>query len=126
MSKVTQLKTAADDAEVASLLPVPTGYHILMAIPEVDDETKGGIIKPDMFKDIEQNSSVIGVVLAVGDQCYSDKERFPTGAWCEEGDFILVGAYKGTRFKIMGKEFRIINDDTPLAVVADPRGYSRA
>jgi len=26
----------------------------------------------------------------------------------------------------MGKEFRLINDDTVEAVVEDPRGYSRA
>ena len=62
----------------------------------------------------------------MGDQCYNDAERFGTEPWCETGDFVLIGAYKGVRFHIHGKEFRIINDDTVQAVVDDPRGYTRA
>jgi co-chaperonin GroES (HSP10) len=62
----------------------------------------------------------------MGDLCYKEEAKFPTGAWCKEGDFVLTRAYAGTRFKIHGREFRIINDDTVEGVVADPRGYSRA
>ena len=65
-------------------------------------------------------------VLKQGDLCYKDENKFPTGAWCKEGDFVLVRAYAGTRFKIHGREFRMINDDTVLGVVQDPRGYERA
>jgi len=61
----------------------------------------------------------------MGQDCYRDKERFPDGAWCKKGDFIIMRAYSGTRFKIHGKEFRIINDDTVEAVVDDPRGITR-
>ena len=65
-------------------------------------------------------------VMQLGDLAYQDEARFPTGAWCKEGDFVITRAYAGTRIKIHGKEFRIINDDTVEAVVDDPRGYERA
>ena len=112
--------------EKARQLPTPKGWRILIAIPEVEERTAGGIIKADTTKQIEQTSTVIGLVLAMGDQCYNDEDRFGPEPWCKEGDFVLIGAYKGVRFNIHGKEFRIINDDTVQAVVDDPRGYSRA
>ena len=65
-------------------------------------------------------------VLRMGASAYKDPERFPTGPWCKEGDFILVRTYTGTRFKIFGKEFRVINDDQVEFVVQDPRGITRA
>jgi len=39
---------------------------------------------------------------------------------------VIFRSYSGTRFKVGGKEFRLINDDTVEAVVDDPRGYTRA
>jgi len=107
-------------------LPKPVGWQILIAMPEVEERTEGGIIKADVTKDIESTSTVIGLILAMGDQCYSDEERFGQTPWCKEGDFVLIGAYKGVRFKIFDKEFRLINDDTVKAIVDDPRGYTRA
>ena len=65
-------------------------------------------------------------VLKVGPDAYADEKRFPTGPWCKEGDFILVRPHAGSRLKIHGREFRIINDDAVEAVVEDPRGISRA
>ena len=112
--------------EAAPQLPKPKGWRILIAIPEVEEVTSGGIIKADSTKQIEQTSTVVGLVLAMGGQCYNDAERFGAEPWCETGDFVLIGAYKGVRFHIHGKEFRIINDDTVQAVVDDPRGYTRA
>lgn len=114
------------EEEKARQLPEPKGWRILIAIPEVEEKTAGGIIKADVTKQVEQTSTVIGLVLAMGDQCYNDEARFGSAPWCKEGDFVLIGAYKGVRFNIHGKEFRIINDDTVQAVVDDPRGYSRA
>ena len=117
---------AAPKPEAAQQLPKPKGWRILIAIPEVEEVTSGGIIKADSTKQIEQTSTVVGLVLAMGGQCYNDAERFGTEPWCKTGDFVLIGAYKGVRFHIHGKEFRIINDDTVQAVVDDPRGYTRA
>jgi co-chaperonin GroES (HSP10) len=107
-------------------LPEPKGYRILCAIPEAEETYKGGIVKAAAVRTIEEHSTVVLFVLKVGDLAYKDETRFPTGPWCKEGDFILTRAYAGTRFKIHGREFRIINDDTVEGVVMDPRGYSRA
>jgi len=114
------------NAEKASQLPVPKGYRILCAIPDSEATYAGGILKSDNTKRTEENGSVILFVIKLGDLCYKDERKFPTGAWCIEGDFILTRAYAGTRFKIHGREFRLINDDTVEGVVSDPRGYTRA
>ena len=107
-------------------LPDVKGYRILCAVPQVDDVYKSGILKSDKTKNIEEHSTVVLFVMTLGDTAYKDEERFPTGPWCKEGDFVITRAYSGTRIKIFGNEFRIINDDTVEAVVDDPRGYERA
>ena len=107
-------------------LPEPKGYRLLIALPEIDEKTQGGVIMPDGLVKDESTASIIGFVLKIGPDAYSDKERFPNGAWCKEGDFVIFRSYSGTRFKVAGKEFRLINDDTVEGVVDDPRGYSRA
>ena len=107
-------------------LPEPTGYRLLIALPEIDEKTQGGVIMPDGLVKDESTASIIGFVIKMGSDAYADKERFPNGAWCKEGDFVIFRSYSGTRFKVAGKEFRLINDDTVEGVVDDPRGYSRA
>jgi len=125
---MTSKKKAQDDnanEEKAKQLPDPKGWSMLLAMPEVEERTQGGILKADVTKDIEQTSTVVGLVLKMGNMCFTDKSRFGDEPWCKEGDFVLIGAYKGVRFKVHGKEFRLINDDTVKAVVDDPRGYTR-
>lgn len=112
--------------EKSTQMPEVKGFRMLCAVPEVEEAYANGIIKSDKARDIEEHSTVVLFVLKMGDLCYKDKERFPTGPWCKEGDFIIARAYSGTRIKIHGREFRIINDDTVEAVVDDPRGYERA
>ena len=112
--------------KVASRLPKPQGYKILIGVPEVSDKTEGGVFMPDGLKSAEETASIIGFVMKLGPDAYADKDKFPNGAFCEEGDFVIFRSYSGTRFKIHGKEFRLINDDTVEAVVDDPRGYTRA
>ena len=107
-------------------LPEVKGYRILCAVPHVDDKYDSGLIKAEKIRNIEEHSTVVLFVMKMGDMAYADKDRFPTGPWCKEGDFVITRAYSGTRIKIHGKEFRIINDDTVEAVVDDPRGYERA
>lgn len=107
-------------------LPNPKGYKILIAIPDVNEKTKGGIILPDQLKAKEETASVVGQVLARGPDCYSDPDRFPAGPYCQEGDWVVFRAYSGTRFKVQDKEFRLINDDSVEATVADPQWIARA
>ena len=115
-----------DEERSARQLPKMSGYRILLGLPEAKDTYESGIIKADKTLHYEQLSSVIGFVMDTGPDCYIDKVKFPTGPWCAVGDFVLVGAYKGTRFSIHGKEFRVISDDEVLGVVDDPRGYGRS
>jgi len=114
------------DERVASKLPQPQGYKILIGVPEISEKTEGGVFMPDGLKAAEETASIIGFVMKLGPDAYNDENKFPNGAYCKEGDFVIFRSYSGTRFKIHGKEFRLINDDTVEAVVEDPRGYSRA
>jgi co-chaperonin GroES (HSP10) len=112
--------------ETATQLPKPTGWKLLCAIPEVEDKFESGILKPESMTKIEEHSTTVLFVVAAGPDAYKDEKKFPNGPWCGEGDFVLVRAYSGTRFKIHGREFRLLNDDQVEAVVEDPRGYTRA
>jgi co-chaperonin GroES (HSP10) len=112
--------------EILDKLPNPTGYRILIAVPEVEEKTKGGIIRPDVLKTKEETASIVGQVLNMGPDCYSDPDRFPEGPYCRPGDWIMFRAYSGTRFKVGGKEFRLINDDSVEATLNDPEGIERA
>jgi len=114
------------EKQTASQLPKPCGYKILIALPEIEETTEGGIIKPDLVREIEEYSTVVGFVMSLGPDCYKGDKKFPSGAYCKEGDFILFRAFQGTRIRIHGKEFRLINDDNVEAVVDDPRGIKRA
>jgi co-chaperonin GroES (HSP10) len=116
----------ADPERKAKQLPDPSGYRILCALPEIEEKTEGGIIKADITLQHEELLTTTLFVLKLGPDAYSDKTRFPSGPWCKEGDFILVRPHAGTRVKIHGQEFRILNDDSVEAVVEDPRGITRA
>lgn len=114
------------DEAILAKLPNPAGYRLLIATLKVSEKTDGGVYMPDSIKDAESTASIIGLVLKVGSEAYSDADRFPSGPYCKEGDFVIFRSYSGTRFKIDDQEFRLINDDTVEAVVDDPRGYKRA
>lgn len=109
----------------AKQLPDPSGYRILCAIPAIEAEYEGGILKSDMALHHEELLTTVLFVVKMGPDCYKDDKRFPTGPWCKEGDFVLVRPHAGTRLKIHNREFRIINDDSVEGVVEDPRGISR-
>jgi co-chaperonin GroES (HSP10) len=96
-------------------------------LPQVE-ETYGdtGLIKSTTTKNQEHIMSIIGLVLDMGDQAYSDKDRFPTGAWCKAGDYVMFRMNTGTRFRVGGVEYRLMNDDSIEAIVADPHGITRA
>ena len=114
------------EEEKASQLPEPKGYRILCALPEADEKFDSGIVKSSETMRNEEVLSTVFFVVKLGPDCYKDDKRFPNGPWCKEGDFILARPNSGTRLKIHGREFRIINDDSVEAIVEDPRGISRA
>ena len=110
----------------AKQLPDPSGYRILCAIPEIDEKFESGILKADITQHHEELLTTVLFVLKLGPDCYKDESRFPSGPWCKQGDLVLVRPHTGSRLKIHGREFRIINDDSVEGVVEDPRGISRA
>jgi co-chaperonin GroES (HSP10) len=111
----------------ATSLPEPTGWKLLCVVPDVSQTfDNSSIVKADTFMRQEEHATTVLFVLKAGPDAYKDTAKFPNGAWCKPGDFVLVRTYSGTRFKIFGKEFRLINDDQVDAVVQDPRGLTRA
>ena len=110
----------------AKQIPIPSGFHILCMVPETEDKFDSGIIKAEATVFAEERLTTVLFVMELGPDCYKDEKRFPTGAWCKKGDFVLVRPNTGSRLKIHGREFRIINDDAVEGVVEDPRGVARA
>ena len=120
------LEKELTEEELDNLLPTPVGYRVLIAMPEVEDTYgESGIIKSSREVQLDTVMSTIGLVLDMGKQAYSDKERFPTGPWCKQGDYVMFRMNTGTRFKVSGVEYRLMNDDSIEAVVTDPRGVKR-
>lgn len=114
------------DEELEAQLPKPVGYRLLIALPNIEETYDSGIIKSDKAMHEEKVLSIVGAVLDMGAQAYTDQERFPNGPWCKVGDFVLFRANTGTRLKVNGMEYRLMNDDSIEAVVANPRGVARA
>ena len=123
--KVDPIEEKNEETEKAKQLPEPKGYKILIAMPGAEEKTEGGIIKAAVTRQLEEVGAMYGLVLKLGPDAYADKNRFPNGPYCEEGDLILMRSYSGTRFRIHGKEFRLINDDSVEAVIQDPRGLEK-
>lgn len=113
----------------AKQLPDPKTFHLLCVVPDAMEEfadSEVGLVKADQTMHYEEVLTPVLFVVKVGPDAYKDEKRFPSGASCKEGDFVIVRPNSGTRLKIHGREFRIINDDSVEAVVEDPRGITRA
>ena len=119
--------TLAKADEIGQLkMPQPVGYKILITLPKIEEKIgDAGLILADTTRRAEEIASCLGFVLKLGNLAYKDKDKFPDGPWCKEGDFVIMRNYTGTRFKVDGQEFRLINDDQVEATVEDPRGISR-
>jgi co-chaperonin GroES (HSP10) len=116
---------SASAEEKAKQLPDPVTYHLLCVLPEANEEYEGGLLKASQTMHFEELLSPVLFVVKMGPDAFKDEKRFPSGPSCAVGDFILVRPNTGTRMKIHGREFRIINDDSVEAVVQDPRGIQR-
>lgn len=119
-------KTLERATRLKERLPKPVGYQVLAIKPRIEETTKGGIALPEKTILREESGAVCALVIALGDLAYADERRFPTGPWCKVGDFILTGAYRGSRFSIEREEFILLNDDQILGIVIDPTGLTRA
>ena len=106
--------------EEKTKLPQPTGWRMLVLPFKMKEKTKGGVILAEDTLERQQVASQVGLVMAMGPQCYKDKERYPEGPWCKEKDWIMFARYAGSRIKIEGGEMRLLNDDEVLATIDSP------
>ena len=112
-----------DETNVGSIkdeLPVPSGWRLLVLPFTPKEKTKGGIIIAQESLDKARIATNCGYVVKMGPMAYGDKEKFPTGPWCKEKDWVMFARYAGSRFFIEGGEVRILNDDEILSTIADP------
>jgi len=124
--KIPKMDHAYETAEQkAQSLPDPKGWRLLCALVEAGDTYDSGIVKSGQTIKTEEITSPVLFVVKTGPTAYKDSDKFPDGAWCAVGDFVITRPYSGTRIMIHGKEFRLINDDQVEATVEDPRGISR-
>ena len=101
-------------------LPKPTGWRLLVLPFKMKEKTKGGIVLAETTLEKQQVASQVGLVMAMGPDCYKDKERYPDGPWCKVKDWIMFARYAGSRIKIDGGEMRLLNDDEVLATIDSP------
>jgi co-chaperonin GroES (HSP10) len=118
------LNTSAE--EKAKQVPDPATFYLLCVLPDIEEEYESGLIKSGQTIHFEEILSPVLFVVKMGPDAFKDTKRFPSGPSCKVGDFVLVRPNTGTRIKIHGKEFRLINDDSVEGVVQDPRGITRA
>ena len=107
-------------------LPTPTGWRLLVMPFKVKEETKGGIIIAQETLDRARVATQVGYVLKMGSLCYRDKDKYPTGPWCKEKDWVIFARYAGSRIDIEGGEIKMLNDDEILGTIDDPKDLIHA
>lgn len=115
-------KEAAEEKSLMERVPQPTGWRILVMPYRGREKTDGGIYIPDEASEREALATVVAYVVKVGPLAYQDPDKFGEGQepWCKEGDWVCIGRYAGSRFKLDGGEVRIINDDEVIATIVNP------
>ena len=121
-NELVGVKKSEDKSETKeeAKLPKPTGWRLLVLPFKMKEKTKGGIVLAETTLERQQVASQVGLVLAMGPQCYKDKERYPEGPWCKVNDWVMFARYAGSRVKIEGGEIRMLNDDEVLATIDSP------
>ena len=117
-----QAKKKAEDKSAKERVPNPTGWRVLVMPYKGREKTVGGVYVPDETRDRESVATVVAYVIKVGPLAYKDPDKFggECEPWCKEGDWVCIGRYAGSRFKLDGGEVRIINDDEVIATILDP------
>ena len=112
--------TKEEREEYYNILPNPVGYRMLIKPYIPEKKTKGGILLSDKTAETMEMTTVVGLVIKMGDLCYKDKTKFPEGPWCKRGQFVVYGRYARARFKTKYGEHRILNDDEIIATIQQP------
>ncbi|MDC1228820.1 co-chaperone GroES family protein [Octadecabacter sp.] len=103
-------------------LPQPTGWRLLVMPYQGKAKTSSGLYIPDEVRERESVATVVAYVMKLGPLAYKDADKFGSESepWCKEGQWVCIGRYSGSRFKIEGGEVRIINDDEVIATILEP------
>ena len=113
--------TDPEEVEDPEVLPELPGFHVLIRPVSVKRQTKGGILLPDSTKEDMSYLTTVGKVIVLGDLAYMDKDKFPSGAWCNVGDYVCYGKHTGTKLLYKGVRFILLFDDQITMVVEDPK-----
>jgi co-chaperonin GroES (HSP10) len=110
------------DKPLLERLPQPTGWRVLVMPYQGKAKTASGLYIPDEVRERESVATVVAYVMKLGPLAYKDPDKFGPNPepWCEEGQWVCIGRYSGSRFKIDGGEVRIINDDEVIATLLEP------
>ena len=110
------------DKPLLERLPQPTGWRVLVMPYQGKAKTSSGLYIPDEVREREAVATVVAYVMKLGPLAYKDPAKFGEDSepWCEEGQWVCIGRYSGSRFKIDGGEVRIINDDEVIATLLEP------
>ena len=114
------VKKSKEISKDSDKLPQPTGWRMLVLPFKMKEKTKGGIVLAETTLERQQVASQCGLVLRMGPDCYKDKDRYPDGPGCKEGQGVMFARYAGSRIKIEGGEIRLLNDDEVLATIKNP------
>ena len=101
-------------------MPQPTGYRVVVMPFQGFAKTKGGILITDETRERESLATVVAYIVQLGPDAYKDKTKFPSGPYCKQGDWAIIGKYAGTRIKLEDGEIRILNDDEVLGTILEP------
>ena len=108
------------DKTLMERLPQPTGWRVLVMPYQGKSKTASGLHIPDVVRERETVATVVAYVLKLGPLAYKDQNKFEGTPWCKEGQWVCIGRYSGSRFKIEGGEVRILNDDEVIATLLEP------
>ena len=110
------------DKPLLERLPQPTGWRVLVMPYQGKAKTASGLYIPDEVREREAVATVVAYVMKLGPLAYKDPAKFGEDSepWCKEGQWVCIGRYSGSRFKIDGGEVRIINDDEVIATLLEP------
>ena len=110
------------DKPLLERLPQPTGWRVLVMPYQGKAKTASGLYIPDEVRERESVATVVAYVMKLGPLAYKDPAKFGPDSepWCKEGQWVCIGRYSGSRFKIDGGEVRIINDDEVIATILEP------
>lgn len=93
----------------------PAGHRVLLRPDSVEEKTAGGIILASSTRERDQQATMRGEVVAVGENAW---KAFDDGKpWANVGDRVIYRKYGGEIVKDGDIEYRVVNDEDILCIV---------